>query len=191
LLALSLILSNVVFAAPKPQLQKATFAGGCFWCIQPPFDRTTGVIRTLVGYTGGTVAHPTYKQVSGGSTGHAESIEIVFDPSRVSYEKLLEIFWNNIDPTTKDAQFPDVGPQYRTAIFYHSPEQRTAAEKSKELIEKSKRFGAPIVTQIVPAGAFWPAEDYHQKYYIKSPDAYQRYHDNSGRDVYFRRTSSR
>jgi peptide-methionine (S)-S-oxide reductase len=167
--------------------QKATFAAGCFWCIQPPFDQTPGVIRTTVGYTGGKEPHPTYHQVGSGSTGHAESIEVVYDPAKVTYEKLLDVFWHNIDPTQKDRQFPDWGHQYRTAIFYHSDAQKRAAAASREKLEKSGRFGAPIVTEIEAASTFWPAEDYHQKYYLKSSEDYHRYHDHSGREEYFHR----
>jgi methionine-S-sulfoxide reductase len=173
---------------PKPTAQEtATFAAGCFWCIQPYFDETPGVLKTTVGYTGGPEKNPTYKQVSSGQTGHAEAIEVVYDPAKVRYEKLLDIFWRNIDPTTADRQFPDRGPQYRTAIFYHSEAQRKAAVLTKEQFEKSERFGAPLVTQILPAVTFWPAEDYHQAYYRKSPEAYKQYNDNSGRKEYFKR----
>src|SRR5262249_10932393 len=140
-----------------------------------------------VGYTGGKEAHPTYHQVSSGSTGHAESIEVLYDPVKVSYDKLLDVFWHNIDPTTQDRQFPDWGHQYRTVIFYHNEAQRAAAVASKERLEKSGRFGAPIVTEVEPAAAFWPAEDYHQKYYLKSPESYHQYHDHSGREEYFRK----
>jgi peptide-methionine (S)-S-oxide reductase len=174
---------------PKPaaRVEKAVFAAGCFWCIQPYYDQTPGVLKTMVGYTGGRVKNPTYKQVSSGKTGHAEAIEVTYDPSKVSYEKLLDIFWHNIDPTTRDGQFPDRGPQYRTAIFYQNEEQRKLAVRTKEEFEKSERFGAPLVTQIEPAAEFWPAEDYHQQYYRKSPEAYQQYNDNSGRKEYFKR----
>jgi peptide-methionine (S)-S-oxide reductase len=170
-----------------PRLEKATFAAGCFWCIQPPFDQTPGVVKTTVGFTGGTEPHPTYHQVSAGKTGHAESIEVFYDPTRVRYSELLDVFWHNIDPTTKDRQFPDWGHQYRTVIFYHSQAQRVAAVASKDRLDKSGRFGAPIVTEIAPASTFWPAEDYHQKYYQKSPESYHQYHDHSGREEYFRR----
>jgi methionine-S-sulfoxide reductase len=169
------------------KFEKATFAAGCFWCIQPPFDQTPGVVRTTVGYTGGTEPHPTYHQVGSGSTGHAESIEVLYDPAKTSYEKMLDVFWHNIDPTTKDRQFPDWGHQYRTAIFYHNEAQHQAALASKAHWEKDGRFGAPIVTEIVPASAFWPAEDYHQKYYQKSPVSYHAYHDHSGREEFFKR----
>jgi methionine-S-sulfoxide reductase len=168
-------------------LEKATFAAGCFWCIQQPFDKTPGVVSTLVGYTGGTKPNPTYHEVSSGTTGHAESIEVVYDPSKVSYEKLLDVFWHNVDPTTTDQQFPDQGSQYRTAIFYHNEAQRKAAIASKAYWNKDGRFGAPIVTEIVAASTFWPAEDYHQKYYLKSSEAYHGYHDYSGRNEYFQK----
>jgi len=177
--------------ATGPQLEKATFAAGCFWCIQPPFDKTPGVVSTTVGYTGGTKSNPTYEEVSSGSTGHAESIEVVYDPSKISYEKLLDVFWHNVDPTTSDQQFPDQGTQYRTAIFYHSEAQRKAALASKEHWEKDGRFGAPIVTEIVAASTFWPAEEHHQKYYLKSSLAYHGYHDYSGRDEYFKKIWSK
>jgi peptide-methionine (S)-S-oxide reductase len=188
--ALSLILPMTVLAKERPdmpRLEKATFAAGCFWCIQPPFDQTPGVIKTTVGYTGGAVTHPSYYQVSAGGTGHAEAIEVVYDPAKASYDQILDVFWHNVDPTTKDQQFPDHGHQYRTAIYYHGEAQHRAAIKSKELLEKSGRFHRPIVTEILPAGEFWPAEDYHQKYYQKSPDAYHQYHDNSGRDGFFKK----
>ncbi len=167
--------------------EKATFAAGCFWCIQPPFDQTPGVIQTTVGYTGGKEENPTYHQVGSGDTGHAESIEVLYDPAKVSYEKLLDVFWHNIDPTTKDREFPDWGHQYRTAIFFHSKTQAKAAFASKKQLEKENRYGAPIVTEIVAASKFWPAEEYHQKYYIKSPEDYHRYHDHSGRDEYIKK----
>jgi methionine-S-sulfoxide reductase len=170
----------------KSRFEKATFAAGCFWSIQPPFDQTPGVIKTVLGYAGGQEANPTYPQVGEGKTGHAESIEVTYDPERTTYEKLLDVFWHNIDPTQKDRQFPDWGHQYRTAIFYHNEAQRRAAMASKERWEKDGRFGAPIVTEIVLATRFWPAEDYHQKYYLKSSEDYHRYHDHSGREEYFK-----
>ena len=160
----------------------ATFAGGCFWCMEPPFDKTPGVISTTSGYTGGTVENPTYHQVSAGGTGHAESVEVVYDPSVVSYEKLLEVFWHNIDPLAKDRQFCDIGHQYRTAIFYHDAEQKRLAEESKAKLEAEGKFQAPIETEIVPAGTFYPAEDYHQDYYMKNPLRYKYYRWNCGRD---------
>jgi peptide-methionine (S)-S-oxide reductase len=162
---------------------RATFAGGCFWCMQGPFDRLDGVISTTAGYTGGSKKNPTYHEVSSGETGHAESVQVVYDPKRVSYEKLLDVFWHNIDPTVKDRQFCDVGTQYRSAIFYLTPEQKRLAEASKAALEKSKPFKGEIYTQIVPAGEFWPAEDYHQDYYKKNPVRYQFYRSGCGRDA--------
>jgi peptide-methionine (S)-S-oxide reductase len=162
---------------------KATFAGGCFWCMQGPFDRLDGVISTTAGYTGGNKKNPSYHEVSSGETGHAESVQVLYDPKRVSYEKLLDVFWHNIDPTVKDRQFCDVGTQYRSAIFYHTPEQKRLAEASKAALEKNKPFKGEIYTQIVPAGEFWPAEDYHQDYYKKNPVRYQFYRSGCGRDA--------
>ena len=141
---------------------KATFAGGCFWCVEADFDKVPGVLSTTSGYIGGTVANPTYQQVSGNGTGHAEAVEIVFDPSKVSYAQLVEKFWRTIDPTTKDRQFCDAGSPYRTAIFTHDAAQAAAVQASLAALEKSKPFKEPIVTQVIPAGAFYAAEDYHQ-----------------------------
>jgi peptide methionine sulfoxide reductase msrA/msrB len=169
-------------------LEKATFAGGCFWCMQPFFDHTKGVKKTTVGYTGGHTNNPSYEEVSLGTTGQAESIQIEFDPKEVSYEKLLDIYWHNIDPTQVNGQFVDKGTQYRTVIFYHSDEQKRIAEKSRQALGLSGRFKKSIVTQIVPASAFYPAEDYHQKYYLKSTFQYNTYHDNSGRHEFEEKT---
>ena len=163
---------------------KATFAGGCFWCMEPPFDKLDGVISTTSGYTGGREENPTYKQVSAGKTGHAEAVEVLYDPSKVSYRKLLDVFWRQINPTTPDRQFVDVGHQYRSAVFYHNEEQRRLAEETKREMAESGRFDGPIVTEIVPAGPFWPAEDYHQDYYLKNPVRYKFYRLGSGRDQY-------
>jgi peptide-methionine (S)-S-oxide reductase len=160
----------------------ATFAGGCFWCMEPPFDKVDGVISTTSGYTGGKVAKPTYEQVSGGGTGHAEAVQVRFDPGKISYEKLLQIFWRNVDPITPNRQFCDGGSQYRSAIFFHDAEQKRLALASRQAIVDSKRFDRPIVTEIVPAGAFYPAEDYHQDYYVKNPVRYKYYRWNCGRD---------
>ena len=168
------------------KFEKATFAGGCFWCMQPPFDKTEGVVSTTVGYTGGTTPNPTYEEVYAGETGHAESIEVVYDPSKVSYETLLEVFWRNINPTTPNRQFADVGSQYRAAIFYHGAEQKKLAVASKEKLEQSGKFDKPIATEIVPASSFYPAEAYHQKYYQKSPLRYKFYRFGSGRDQYLK-----
>ena len=161
----------------------ATFAGGCFWCMEPPFDVLPGVISTTSGYTGGARKNPTYHEVSAGITGHAEAVQIVYDPKKVSYAKLLEVFWHNIDPARKDAQFCDAGNQYRTAIFYHSPEQKQQAEASRASLEKSKPFKGEIVTGIVPAGEFYAAEEYHQDYYLKNPVRYKFYRTGCGRDA--------
>jgi peptide-methionine (S)-S-oxide reductase len=161
----------------------ATFAGGCFWCMEAPFDKLSGVISVTVGYTGGHQAHPTYQEVSAGTTGHAEAVQIVYDPAKIEYQKLLEVFWRNIDPLTPDAQFCDHGSQYRSAIFYHDETQKRLAEASKAGLVESGRFNKPIVTEIVPASTFWPAEDYHQHYYVKSPVRYKFYRLSCGRDA--------
>jgi len=166
----------------QPGLEMATFAGGCFWCMQPAFDHILGVVSTTVGYTGGDKDHPTYEEVSDGGTGHAESIEVAFDPKKVTYQQLLNVFWHNIDPTSRDREFCDVGHQYRTAIFFHGPEQEREAKASEKEIEETKPFKDPIVTEIVAASTFWPAEDYHQDYYLKNPVRYKFYRFNCGRD---------
>jgi peptide-methionine (S)-S-oxide reductase len=166
------------------KLEKATFAGGCFWCMQPPFDKLDGVVSTTVGYCGGKEENPTYKQVSAGRTGHAEAVEILYDPSRVSYTELLNVFWMNIDPTQENGQFADIGAQYRTAIFYHSEEQKRLAETSKQELKNTGRFSKEIVTEIVPATPFYRAEEYHQDYYKKNPLRYKIYRYGSGRDDY-------
>ncbi len=163
-------------------LEKATFAGGCFWCMETPFDKLDGVISVTSGYTGGHTKNPTYEEVSSGTTGHAESVQIVYDPTRISFEKLLDIFWHNIDPTTPNRQFCDAGNQYRSAIFYHSEAQKKLAEASRLALEKSKRFMEPIVTEIVPASEFYPAEEYHQHFYKKNPIRYHFYRQGCGRD---------
>jgi methionine-S-sulfoxide reductase len=194
LLAVSLISFTVLGtaaqgkpAAQKPKLEVATFAGGCFWCMQPPFDKTKGVVSTVVGYTGGNEKNPTYQQVSNSRTGHREAIQVKFDPAKVSYEQLLDVFWRSIDPTQANGQFADIGPQYRTAIFYHSEEQKRLAEESKRKLAASGKFSKPIAVEILPAGPFYPAEEYHQKYYLKSPDDYYRYAVGSGRYPFLER----
>jgi len=159
----------------------ATFAGGCFWCMEPPFDALPGVVSTTSGYTGGHLANPSYEQVSSGKTGHAESVEVVYDPSQVDYAALLEVFWHNVDPTVKDRQFCDVGSQYRTAIFVRTPEERKLAEASRERV--AARLGQPVQTEIVDAGPFYPAEEYHQDYYRKNPLRYTFYRRGCGRDA--------
>jgi peptide-methionine (S)-S-oxide reductase len=168
--------------APQPQLATATFAGGCFWCMESPFDKLDGVASVTAGYTGGSKPNPTYQQVSAGSTGHAEAVEIKYDPGKIGFAKLLDIFWHNIDPVTPNAQFCDHGNQYRSAIFYHDEEQKRLAEGSKADLAKSGRFHQPIVTEIVAASIFWPAEDYHQHYYLKNPIRYKFYRTSCGRD---------
>jgi len=162
--------------------EKATLAGGCFWCMEAPFDKLPGVVSVTPGYSGGQVKNPTYEQVSAGGTGHAESVQIVFDPSKTSYSRLLDIFWRNIDPTVSDRQFCDVGSQYRSAIFYHSEEQRRVALQSKAALEKNKPFKGAILTEITPAGEFYAAEEYHQHYYKKNPLRYKYYRNGCGRD---------
>jgi peptide-methionine (S)-S-oxide reductase len=161
---------------------KATFAGGCFWCVEADFDKVPGVLSTTSGYTGGTVANPTYQQVSGKQTGHAEAVQVVYDPARVSYEQLLEKFWHSIDPTTPDRQFCDSGSPYRTAVYAHDAAQLAAARRSLAALEQSKPFKAPIVTQIETAGPFYAAEEYHQDFYKKNPVRYQYYRLTCGRD---------
>lgn len=164
------------------KVEKAIFAGGCFWCMQHPYDAVDGVISTTVGYTGGHKKDPTYREVSAGGTGHAEAIRIDYDPQKVSYTQLLDIFWRNIDPTTANRQFCDHGNQYRSAIFYRNKEQRQLAEASRQALEKNKPFAASIVTEITAASEFYPAEDYHQDYYLKNPIRYKFYRYNCGRD---------
>jgi len=167
---------------PGPGQAVATFAGGCFWCMEPPFDELDGVVATISGYTGGTLADPDYEQVSAGGTGHAEAVRVLYDPERVSYARLLEVFWRNIDPLTANRQFCDAGEQYRSAIFVHDDAQARAAEASRDALAKSGRLAGRIVTEIVPASAFYPAEDYHQDYYRKNPVRYKFYRYNCGRD---------
>jgi peptide-methionine (S)-S-oxide reductase len=169
--------------APSAPLEKATFAGGCFWCVEADFDKVDGVISTTSGYIGGRLANPTYEQVSAGGSGHTEAVEVVFDPRKVSYEKLLKVFWVSIDPTVRDRQFCDVGSQYRTAIFVHDEAQRRDAEASKAALEKSKPFKAAIVTPIEMATTFYPAEEYHQDYYRRNPVRYKFYRSGCGRDA--------
>ncbi len=189
ILAAIVLAGGIAMAAPTggktdAKFETATFAGGCFWCMEPPFEKLPGVKEVISGYTGGNEANPTYKEVSAGGTGHLESVEVIFDPAKVSYEKLLDVFWRQIDPTDAGGQFVDRGLQYRTAIFYHSSEQKTLAEKSREAIGKSGRFDKPIVTEVRPAGPFYKAEEYHQDFYKKNPIRYKFYRYNSGRDQF-------
>jgi peptide-methionine (S)-S-oxide reductase len=183
LLLLALGAPYAAAQAPAPKTAVATFAGGCFWCMEPPYDKLPGVISTTSGYMGGKKRYPTYEEVSAGFTGHTEVVQVAYDPSKVTYEQLLEVFWRNIDPTVKDKQFCDEGSQYRTAIFVHDDAQLKAAEASKAALDKTKPFKDPIVTPIQLAGEFWAAEDYHQDYYLKNPVRYSYYRTGCGRDA--------
>lgn len=167
-------------------LKKATFAGGCFWCMEPPFEKLEGVVEVVSGYTGGRTANPTYKEVTTGKTGHLEAIQVVYDPGKISYEKLLEVFWQQIDPTDNGGSFVDRGSQYRSAVFYHDEQQHTAAQASKAALGASARFAAPVATEIRPYTAFYPAEDYHQDYSRTNPSHYKMYRAGSGRDRYIK-----
>lgn len=168
----------------KSDENKATFAGGCFWCTESLFDHTPGVLSVMSGYTGGRIKNPTYEQVSSGMTGHAEAVQVTFDPKKVSYAALLDTFFKNIDPTAVNQQFYDTGTQYRTAVFYHNEEQKKLAEQYKKDLAASGKFKKPIATEIIPAAEFYAAEDYHQEYYKKNPTHYNRYKDASGRDQF-------
>ncbi len=168
---------------PAAGLAVATFAGGCFWCLEPPFDRLEGVVSTTSGYTGGTVAGPSYKQVSGGGTGHVEAVRVVYDPAKVDYRTLLDVFWRNVDPLDAAGQFCDRGHEYRAAVFAHGEEQRRLAEASKAALAASGRFERPIAVAVEPARDFYVAEDYHQDYYVKNPARYRYYRWNCGRDA--------
>ncbi|MGI6452344.1 MAG: peptide-methionine (S)-S-oxide reductase MsrA [Syntrophomonadaceae bacterium] len=168
----------------KSAYELATFAGGCFWCMVSPFKQLKGVIKVVSGYTGGTTENPTYEEVCSGNTGHYEAVQITFDPQQVSYRELLNIFWQNIDPTDPGGQFYDRGPSYTTAIFYYNESQRQQAEESKKSLEASQRFSKPITTKILKATPFYPAEEYHQDYYAKNPEHYRRYRAGSGRDAF-------
>ena len=168
-------------AVQAQKTEKATFAGGCFWCTEEVFEKLSGVSEVVSGYMGGKVKNPTYDQVSTGRTGHTEVVQVTFDPAKVSYDKLLDAFWLNHDPTVKDRQFCDAGSQYRPEIFYHSEEQKRLAEASKAKWEKAKPFKQAIVTPVTPASEFWPAEDYHQDYYKKNPVQYRFYVTGCGR----------
>ncbi len=162
---------------------KAIFAGGCFWCMEHPFDVLPGVVSTTSGYIGGQKKNPTYEEVSSGRTGHTEAVQVVYDPKKVTYEKLLDVFWHNIDPTVKDQQFCDHGSQYRSGIFYTDDEQKRLAEASKATLDRNKPFSAAIVTEITRASEFYPAENYHQDFYLKNPLRYKYYRSGCGRDA--------
>lgn len=178
-----LALTTQAQTAPAVSSAKAIFAGGCFWCVESDFDRVPGVISTTSGYTGGKTLNPTYEQVSSHTTGHAEVVQVVYDPTKVSYEKLVEFYWRSIDPTVKDQQFCDHGSPYRSAIFVQNEEQLKIAKASRAALEKTKPFKEPIVTEIVLASAFYPAEEYHQDYYKKNPIRYKYYRTSCGRDA--------
>ena len=168
-------------AADSPGLAKAYFAGGCFWCMEEAFEKVPGVASVTSGYMGGKVENPSYEQVSGGSTGHAEAVEVAYDSTKVNYAALLDVFWHNVDPVTPNAQFCDHGSQYRAVIFYQTEEQKRLADASKQAIELSKRFAQPIVTDFVMASQFYPAEEYHQDFYKKNPIRYKFYKYSCGR----------
>jgi len=170
------------------ETRAAIFAGGCFWCIQPAFDKATGVIKTVVGYCGGTEPNPTYEVVSSEKTGYRESIQITYDPAKISYDQLLDIYWRQIDPTQADGQFTDIGPSYRAAIFYGNDDEKKIAEASKEKLARSGKFHKPIVTEILPAMKFYPAEAYHQKYYQQNPEPFEAFEEGSGRVSFKKKT---
>jgi len=185
LLAVTLIFipfQQLLAATLTNKTETAIFAGGCFWCMEAPFDKLPGVVSVTPGYSGGQEKNPTYEQVSAGGTGHAEVVQVVYDPARIGYAKLLDVFWHNIDPTVKDRQFCDNGNQYRSAIFYQGDVQKRAALQSREVLEKSKPFKGAIVTEITQAGEFYAAEAYHQQYYKKNPLRYKYYRSSCGRD---------
>jgi len=178
------LMAAPVYAGTAPHLDKATFAGGCFWCMTPPFEKLDGVKEVISGYTGGHIVNPTYEQVTSETSGHLESVEILYDPAKISYEKLLDVFWRQINPTDAGGQFVDRGESYESAIFYHTEEQKRLAEESKKKLAASGRFDKPIVTALRPAVPFYKAEDYHQDYWKKNPVRYKFYRYNSGRDQY-------
>ena len=174
---------------PSPaETRTAVFAGGCFWCIQPAFDKAKGVIKTVVGYCGGSEPNPTYELVSSEKTGYRESIQITYDPAKISYDQLLEIYWRQIDPTQADGQFTDIGPSYRAAIFYGNDDEKRVAETSKEKLARAGKFNKPIVTEILPAMKFYPAEAYHQKYYQQNPEHFEAFEEGSGRVSFKKKT---
>lgn len=180
------VAQNPSAAAPKT----AIFAGGCFWCIQPAFDKAPGVLKTVVGYCGGTEPNPTYELVGSEKTKYRESIEITYDPAKISYDQLLDIYWKQINPTQSDGQFTDIGPSYRAAIFYAEADEKKIADASKEKLAKSGKFKKSIVTEILPAMTFYPAEDYHQKYSEKNPEHFQAFEEGSGRASFQEKTWS-
>ena len=186
-LLLILALCGLVVTTTQAETKTVVFAGGCFWCMQPPFDQAKGVTKTVVGYTGGTAETANYNLVSAHKTEHREAIEVTYDPAQVSYDQLLDIFWHNINPTQADGQFHDIGLSYQAAIYFANDEEKKMAEVSKEKLAKSSRFDKPIVTEILPRKPFYPAEEDHQKYYQKNPEAFEAYHIGSGRVSYLER----
>jgi peptide methionine sulfoxide reductase msrA/msrB len=187
IILIGVIIMLSLSATDAAKIEKATFAGGCFWCMVPPFEKLDGIKEVISGYTGGRKENPTYEEVSSGTTGHVEAVQVLYDPSRISYEKLLDVFWRQIDPTDPGGQFVDRGSQYRSVIFYQTPEQKALAEKSKVELQRSGRFKKPILTEIIPAAKFYPAEAYHQDYYKKNPIRYKFYRYNSGRDQFLKK----
>jgi methionine-S-sulfoxide reductase len=180
------VLVLIIYVTVRGQDSQATtkttiFAGGCFWCIQPAFDKTPGVLKTIVGYSGGTEPNPTYELVTSEKTQYRESIEVTYDPKKVSYDQLLDVYWRQINPTQSDGQFTDIGPSYRAAIFYGNDEEKKIAEASKNKLAQSRKFQKPIVTEILPAMKFYPAEEHHQKYYRQNPDRFEAFEHGSGR----------
>jgi methionine-S-sulfoxide reductase len=180
-IAASIVTSSQGQNSSSSETRTAVFAGGCFWCIQPAFDKAKGVIKTVVGYCGGTEPNPTYELVSSEKTGYRESIQIMYDPTKISYDQLLDIYWRQIDPTQADGQFTDIGPTYRAAIFYGNDDEKKNAEASKEKLARSGKFKKPIVTEILPAMKFYPAEAHHQKYYQQNPEHFEAFEQGSGR----------
>ena len=187
---LSILLCLTVYGESRNEvlMEKATFGGGCFWCMEHPFESLPGVKNVISGYAGGTVKNPTYEQVKSGQTGHAESVQVLYDPKKIPYRELLDAYWKNINPTQKNGQFNDHGPQYRTVIFYHSEAQKKEAEASKKQLEESQIFKQPIVTEISLFTNFYPAEEYHQNFYKKSSIRYKLYRKLSGRDNFIKKT---
>jgi peptide methionine sulfoxide reductase msrA/msrB len=188
LIAACTIASSQGQNSSPPETKTAIFAGGCFWCIQPAFDKATGVNKTVVGYCGGTEPNPTYEVVSSEKTGYRESIQITYDPVKISYDQLLDIYWRQIDPTQADGQFTDIGPSYRAAIFYGNDDEKKIAEVSKEKLARSGKFNKPVVTEILPAMKFYPAEAHHQKYYQQNPEHFEAFEEGSGRVSFKKKT---
>jgi peptide methionine sulfoxide reductase msrA/msrB len=188
LIAASTIASIQGQNSSPAETRTAIFAGGCFWCIQPAFDKAKGVVKTVVGYCGGTEPNPTYEVVSSEKTGYRESLQITYDPAKISYDQLLDIYWRQIDPTQADGQFTDIGSSYRAAIFYGNNDEKKIAEISKEKLARSGKFNKPIVTEILPAMKFYPAEAYHQKYYQQNPEHFEAFEEGSGRVSFKKKT---